>query len=201
MSNDAPNESWRADESAIIDAGAVIGHRTRIWHFCHISSKATIGEDCVLGQNVFVADGCVIADRVKIQNNVSIYAGVELETDVFVGPSVVFTNVINPRAFIERKTEYQKTLVQEGATLGANSTIVCGNTVGKFAMIGAGATITHSVKPFALMAGVPARQLGWVSRAGVKLDLPLHGNEEVICNASGKRYHLNGMDVEEKELL
>jgi UDP-2-acetamido-3-amino-2,3-dideoxy-glucuronate N-acetyltransferase len=156
--------------SSVIDEGATIGSGSRIWHFCHVCSGAVLGERCVLGQNVFVADGTRVGNGAKIQNNVSIYAGVELEDNVFCGPSMVFTNVINPRAFIERKSEYQKTLVGRGATLGANCTILCGVTIGRYALIGAGAVVRHDVADYALILGVPGRRRGWVCRCGTTLD-------------------------------
>jgi UDP-2-acetamido-3-amino-2,3-dideoxy-glucuronate N-acetyltransferase len=162
-------ENYYKHESSIIDVGAKIGEHTKIWHFTHIMAHAMIGENCILGQNVFVASRVKIGDGVKIQNNVSIYEGVEIEDDVFVGPSVVFTNVINPRSFIERKNEYKKTIIKKGASIGANATIVCGNTIGKFAMIGAGAVVCNDVPDFALVVGNPARQIAWVSMYGNKL--------------------------------
>jgi UDP-2-acetamido-3-amino-2,3-dideoxy-glucuronate N-acetyltransferase len=162
-------ENYYKHESSIIDVGAKIGEHTKIWHFTHIMAHAIIGENCILGQNVFVASRVKIGDGVKIQNNVSIYEGVEIEDDVFVGPSVVFTNVINPRSFIERKNEYKKTIIKKGASIGANATIVCGNTIGKFAMIGAGAVVCNDVPDFALVVGNPAKQIAWVSMCGNKL--------------------------------
>jgi UDP-2-acetamido-3-amino-2,3-dideoxy-glucuronate N-acetyltransferase len=162
-------ENYYKHESSIIDVGAKIGEHTKIWHFTHIMAHAMIGENCILGQNVFVASRVKIGDGVKIQNNVSIYEGVEIEDDVFVGPSVVFTNVINPRSFIERKNEYKKTIINKGASIGANATIVCGNTIGKFAMIGAGAVVCNDVPDFALVVGNPAKQIAWVSMCGNKL--------------------------------
>lgn len=155
--------------TATVDSGAFIGRGTKIWHYCHIMSGARIGEQCILGQNVFVAQTGIVGNRVKIQNNVSVYDGVVLEDEVFCGPSMVFTNVIIPRSFIERKHEYRLTRVCRGATLGANSTILCGHTIGAYALIGAGAVVTHDVPPHALMLGVPARQAGWVCHCGVTL--------------------------------
>jgi UDP-2-acetamido-3-amino-2,3-dideoxy-glucuronate N-acetyltransferase len=178
--------------SAIIDAGAQIGTNNRIWHWVHICGQAKIGNHCSLGQNVFVGNQVRIGDRCKIQNNVSVYDQVILEDGVFCGPSMVFTNVYNPRAQIERKDQYRPTLVKHGATLGANSTIVCGNTLGEYAFIGAGAVVNQSVKPYALMVGVPARQIGWMSEYGEQIPLPLSGNGDYICPHSGKHYQLTG---------
>jgi UDP-2-acetamido-3-amino-2,3-dideoxy-glucuronate N-acetyltransferase len=171
-------------ETAVIDEGAIIGKGTKIWHFCHIMSGAKIGNDCSLGQNVFVGGKAVIGNNVKIQNNVSVYDSVEIGDDVFCGPSCVFTNVINPRANVNRKAEYLKTKVEQGVTIGANATIVCGITLGKFSFIGAGAVVTKDVKPYALMTGVPARQTGWVSRSGAKL------NNVLVCPETGRKYIL-----------
>lgn len=178
--------------SAIVDDGAQLGEGTRVWHFVHVCGGARIGRGCSLGQNVFVGNDVVIGDNVKIQNNVSVYDAVTLEDDVFCGPSMVFTNVHNPRSAVTRKDEYRRTLVQRGATLGANCTIVCGSTVGAYAFVGAGAVVTKDVKPFALMAGVPARQIGWMSRHGERLQLPLRGQGEATCPHTGDRYRLDG---------
>jgi UDP-2-acetamido-3-amino-2,3-dideoxy-glucuronate N-acetyltransferase len=182
--------NYQKHDSAIVDEGAQIGDDSRIWHFAHVCSGAVIGRGCSLGQNVFVGNKVTIGDNVKIQNNVSVYDNVHLESDVFCGPSMVFTNVYNPRAFIERKTEYKDTLVKQGATLGANCTIVCGVTIGDYALIGAGAVINKDVKPFALMVGVPAKQIGWISKYGEQLDLPLTGNAEAICPYTQDKYQL-----------
>jgi len=171
-------------ETACVDEGSIIGEGTKIWHFCHIMSGARIGINCVLGQNVFVGGKALIGNNVKIQNNVSVYDSVEIGDDVFCGPSCVFTNVINPRAYVHRKDEYQKTIVEKGVTIGANATIVCGVRLGRFCFIGAGAVVTHNVKPYALMTGIPARQSGWVSRYGVKLD------DKLICPETGQKYAL-----------
>jgi len=176
--------------SAIIDDGAVIGDGSRIWHFVHICGGARIGKAVSLGQNVFVGNEVVIGDRCKIQNNVSIYDGVKLEEGVFCGPSMVFTNVYNPRSLIDRKNEYRKTMVSRGATLGANCTIVCGVNIGEFAFVGAGAVITDDVKPYALMVGVPAKQVGWMSQFGDKIPLPLEGKGSYECPATGITYRL-----------
>lgn len=176
--------------SAIVDAGAQIGEGSRIWHWVHVCGGARIGADCSLGQNVFVGNSVRIGNNVKIQNNVSVYDGVEIEDDVFCGPSMVFTNVYNPRSAVSRKNEYRNTLVRRGATLGANCTVVCGTVVGEYAFVAAGAVVNRDVKPFALMAGVPARQLGWMSRFGERLDLPLTGNAEATCPHTGDLYRL-----------
>jgi UDP-2-acetamido-3-amino-2,3-dideoxy-glucuronate N-acetyltransferase len=176
--------------SAIVDAGAQIGDGCRIWHWVHICGGAKIGEKCSFGQNVFVGNDVSIGSNVKIQNNVSVYDAVTLEDDVFCGPSMVFTNVYNPRSAVLRKDEYRRTLVKKGASLGANSTIVCGTTIGEYAFVGAGAVINRDVKPFALMLGVPARQVGWMSRFGERLELPLAGNAETTCAHTGDRYVL-----------
>ena len=181
---------WYHD-SVFIDEGATIGVGTKVWHFTHICSGAVIGESCSLGQNVFVGNRAVIGDSCKIQNNVSIYDNVTLEEDVFCGPSMVFTNVYNPRAAIVRKEEYRETLVRQGATLGANCTIVCGVTIGRFAFVGAGAVINKSVPDYALMVGVPARQIGWMSEYGEQLDLPLIGEGEMVCPFTRQRYRLD----------
>lgn len=182
---------YQAHETAIIDAGATIGDGCRIWHWVHVCGGARIGADCSLGQNVFVGNKVVIGDRVKIQNNVSVYDNVTLEDEVFCGPSMVFTNVYNPRSGIERKSEYRDTLVRRGATLGANCSVVCGVTIGSHAFVGAGAVITRDVPDYALMVGVPARQIGWMSRFGEQLELPLRGDGEAACAHTGERYQLS----------
>jgi UDP-2-acetamido-3-amino-2,3-dideoxy-glucuronate N-acetyltransferase len=178
--------------SAIVDSGAQIGEGTRVWHWTHVCSGARIGERCSLGQNVYVAPRVTIGDNVKIQNNVSVYDEVTLEDDVFCGPSMVFTNVINPRSEISRKSDYRKTLVKRGATLGANCTIVCGVTIGRYAFIGAGAVVNRDVPDFALVVGVPAKQIGWMSRYGEQLPLPLSGEGEALCPHTGERYRVRG---------
>lgn len=181
--------------SAIVDEGAQIGEGSRVWHFVHVCGGARIGKGVSLGQNVFVGNKVVIGDHCKVQNNVSVYDNVTLEEGVFCGPSMVFTNVYNPRSLIERKSEYLGTLVKKGATLGANCTIVCGVTIGEYAFIGAGAVINKSVPAYALMVGVPARQIGWMSEFGEQLELPLKGNGETECLHTGERYVLKGNQV------
>jgi UDP-2-acetamido-3-amino-2,3-dideoxy-glucuronate N-acetyltransferase len=176
--------------TAIVDEGASIGDGTRIWHWVHVCAKATIGRNCSLGQNVFVGNDVCIGNNVKIQNNVSVYDSVSLEDDVFCGPSMVFTNVYNPRSAIPRKDEYRRTLVKRGATIGANATIVCGVTLGEYAFIAAGAVVNKDVNPYALMVGVPALQIGWMSQRGERLALPLLGNGTATCAASGQGYCL-----------
>ena len=178
--------------SAIVDEGAVLGDGCRVWHFVHISAGARIGTDCSFGQNVYVGNDVRIGNCVKIQNNVSVYDAVTLEDEVFCGPSMVFTNVYNPRAAVARKGEYRRTLVKRGATLGANCTLVCGITIGEFAFVGAGAVVNRDVPDFALMLGVPARQAGWMSRFGERLALPLQGEAEAVCRHTGDRYRLTG---------
>lgn len=181
--------------SAIVDEGAQIGAGSRIWHFVHVCAGARIGQGVSLGQNVFVGNQVVIGDRCKVQNNVSVYDGVTLEEGVFCGPSVVFTNVHNPRALIERKNEYRTTRVKKGATLGANCTVVCGTTIGEYAFIGAGAVVSRDVPAYALMVGVPARQIGWMSEFGERLVLPVQGQGEAVCPHTGARYVLNGQQL------
>ena len=176
--------------SAIVDEGAQIGEGSRIWHFVHVCAGARIGQGVSLGQNVFVGNKVVIGDRCKVQNNVSVYDNVTLEEGVFCGPSMVFTNVYNPRSLIERKNEYRDTLVKKGATLGANCTVVCGVTIGEFAFVGAGAVITRDVPAYALMVGVPARQIGWMSEYGEQLDLPVDGSGRGVCPHTGSVYEL-----------
>jgi UDP-2-acetamido-3-amino-2,3-dideoxy-glucuronate N-acetyltransferase len=177
-------------ESAIIDDGAQIGEGSRVWHFVHVCGGARIGAGVSIGQNVFVGNQVVIGDRCKIQNNVSVYDNVTLEEGVFCGPSMVFTNVYNPRSLIERKSEYRDTLVKMGATLGANCTIICGTTVGEYAFVGAGAVVNRYVPAYALMMGVPARQVGWMSEFGERLPLPVTGEGEAVCAHTGARYVL-----------
>ncbi|MCG3189371.1 MAG: UDP-2-acetamido-3-amino-2,3-dideoxy-D-glucuronate N-acetyltransferase [Burkholderiaceae bacterium] len=185
--------------SAIVDVGARLGDDCRVWHFVHISAGARIGARCSFGQNVFVGNDVTIGDNVRIQNNVSVYDAVTLEDDVFCGPSMVFTNVYNPRAAVSRKDEYRRTLVRRGATLGANCTIVCGTTIGRYAFVGAGSVVNRDVPDFALVVGVPARQIGWMSRHGERLALPLSGDAQAACPATGERYRLRaGACAEEK---
>lgn len=183
--------SFFQHETAVVDEGAQIGADGRVWHFAHVCGGAKIGTGVSLGQNVFVGNKVTIGDRCKIQNNVSIYDDVHLEEGVFCGPSMVFTNVHNPRALVERKSEYRTTLVRKGATIGANATIVCGVTIGAYAFIAAGAVVTHDIPDFALVVGVPGRHVGWMSAFGEKLDLPLHGDGVARCPGNGDHYVLH----------
>ncbi|AYL76146.1 MULTISPECIES: UDP-2-acetamido-3-amino-2,3-dideoxy-D-glucuronate N-acetyltransferase [Citrobacter] len=182
-------------DSAIVDDGAQIGAGSRVWHFAHVCGGAKIGEGVSLGQNVFVGNKVTIGDHCKIQNNVSVYDNVHLAEGVFCGPSMVFTNVYNPRSLIERKDQYRDTIVNKGATLGANCTIVCGVTIGEYAFIGAGAVVNKDVPPYALMVGVPARQIGWMSEFGEQLDLPIEGKGSITCQHTGSVYHLDGKEL------
>lgn len=184
--------NYSVHSSAIVDEGAEIGEGSRVWHFAHVCAGARIGKGVSLGQNVFVGNKVTIGDKCKIQNNVSVYDNVHLEEGVFCGPSMVFTNVYNPRSLIERKSEYRDTIVKTGATLGANCTIVCGTTIGEYAFIGAGAVINKDVPAYALMVGVPAKQIGWMSEFGEQLDLPLSGQAQTVCPHTGAIYQLNG---------
>ena len=181
--------------SAIVDEGAQIGDGSRVWHFVHVCGGARIGKNVSMGQNVFIGNKVTIGDNCKIQNNVSVYDNVHLEEGVFCGPSMVFTNVYNPRSLIERKNEYRDTLVKKGATLGANCTIVCGVTVGEFAFVGAGAVVNKDVPAYALMVGVPAKQIGWMSEFGEQLDLPVTGKAETTCQHTGAQYVLESGKV------
>ena len=177
--------SYYAHPTAVIDEGCRIGNGSRVWHFCHLSSGCVIGDGCSLGQNVFVAGSVVLGNNVKVQNNVSLYDGVICEDDVFIGPSAVFTNVVNPRSAISRKAEYRPTLVRKGATIGANATIVCGNEIGAYAFIGAGAVVTKNVPPYALIVGNPGRADGWMSEAGARL---VFENGRAVCPLTGAVY-------------
>ena len=181
-------ENFFAHETAVIDDGVEIGDGTRIWHFSHIMTGSTIGTNCNLGQNVVVSPDVILGNNVKVQNNVSIYTGVVCEDDVFLGPSMVFTNVINPRSAVVRRDEYMHTLVEKGATIGANATIVCGNNIGKFAFIGAGAVVIREVKPYALVVGNPSKQIGWISEYGHRLEFDSEGM--ATCPESGENYRL-----------
>lgn len=183
-----PAKEYYSHETAIVDDGSIIGKGTKIWHFCHIMTGCSIGDNCTLGQNVMVATGVKIGNNVKIQNNVSLYTGIICDDDVFIGPSAVFTNVINPRSEISRKSEYRQTIIEKGATIGANATIVCGVEIGTYAFIGAGAVITKSVLPYALVMGNPARQTGWMSEAGFKLEFDIAGN--AACPSGSGIYQL-----------
>ncbi len=182
--------NYQKHATAIVDDGAIIGNDTSLWHWVHVCSKAIIGQKCSLGQNVYVGNNVAIGNNVKIQNNVSVYDNVTLQDDVFCGPSMVFTNVYNPRSAIVRKNEYRNTLVMVGATLGANCTIVCGVTIGQYAFVGAGAVINKDVPAFALMVGVPAKQIGWMTRFGERINLPLIGSGQFVCPNTGDVYIL-----------
>ncbi len=182
-----------AHETAILDEGCQIGKNSKIWHFSHLMPECTLGKNCNIGQNVMIANQVTLGNNVKVQNNVSIYTGVVCEDDVFLGPSMVFTNVMNPRSAVNRKSEYKNTLVQKGATIGANATIVCGNTIGKFAFIGAGSVVTKDIANYALVMGNPARQTGWVSEYGNKLDFNSDGI--AICTGNNEKYKLEGDSV------
>lgn len=187
------DKGYFAHETAVVDDGCEIGKGTRIWHFSHIMSGARLGENCNLGQNVLVSNDVILGNNVKVQNNVSIYTGVICEDDVFLGPSMVFTNIVNPRSAVVRKGEYIKTLVGKGASIGANATIICGNTLGEFCFIGAGAVVTKDVPPYALVVGNPGKQVGWMSEYGHRL----HFDEqrEAICPESGEKYELKNGEV------
>ena len=186
---------YQVHETAIIDDGAQIGSGSRIWQWVHVCGGAKIGSDVSLGQNVFVANNVRIGAKCKIQNNVSVYDNVHLDEGVFCGPSMVFTNVYNPRSLIERKNEYEDTFIKRGATLGANCTIVCGVTVGEYAFVGAGAVVNKNVPAYALMVGVPARQIGWMSMYGERLNLPIKGNGQTTCEHTGQKYQLKDSQI------
>ncbi len=177
--------------SAIVDEDTIIGKNSKVWHWVHICKGAKIGQSCILGQNVFIAGKAKLGNNVKVQNNVSIFDNVEIGDNVFCGPSVVFTNVYNPRAEISRKNEYKATIIKDGVSLGANSTIICGIEIGEYAFIGAGSVVNKNVKPYALMVGVPAKQIGWMSAYGERIKMPLQGNEKYKCPHTGDRYSLN----------
>ena len=195
MKQDENNESTLIHSTAIIDKGAKIGTNTRVWHWTHICSGALIGSNCSLGQNVFIGNKVRIGDNTKIQNNVSIFDNVILEKNVFCGPSMVFTNVYNPRSEINRKKEYRTTIIKEGVSLGANCTVICGVKIGKYAFIGAGAVVNRDIKDFSLMVGVPAKQIGWMSAYGEKIPLPLSGKGEWECTKTGDTYQLKGEEI------
>ncbi|MBQ3929480.1 MAG: N-acetyltransferase [Paludibacteraceae bacterium] len=186
-------ENYFKHESSYVDDGCIIGEGTKIWHFSHIMTGCRMGQNCNIGQNVVISPDVVLGNNVKIQNNVSVYTGVIAEDDVFMGPSMVFTNVINPRSHVSRKDEYKKTILKKGCSIGANATIVCGHTIGEYALIGAGTVVTKDVKPFALMVGNPARQLGWVSENGQKLHFGADGL--ATCSATGQVYKLENGNV------
>lgn len=186
--------TYFAHETAVIDEGCTIGDGTKIWHFCHIMPKCVIGEKCNIGQNVVISPEVILGKNVKVQNNVSIYTGVICEDDVFLGPSMVFTNVINPRSGVVRRGQYSKTTVKKGASIGANATIVCGNDIGEYAFIGAGAVVTKEVKPYALVVGNPSKQIGWISEYGHRLEFDINGKS--ICKESGEVYRLENGNVQ-----
>jgi UDP-2-acetamido-3-amino-2,3-dideoxy-glucuronate N-acetyltransferase len=185
--------SFFVHHTAIIDDGCTIGDGSKIWHFCHLMPNAVIGENCNLGQNVFIADGVILGNNVKVQNNVSLYTGVVCEDDVFIGPSAVFTNVVNPRSAVNRKQEYKKTIIKKGATIGANATIICGNQIGAFAFIGAGSVVTKDVSDYAVVIGNPAKQTGWMSECGQKL--VFDKNNQAVCSQSNEKYILENNKV------
>ena len=187
-------KNYFVHESSYVDEPCVIGEGTKIWHFSHIMNNCIIGEKCNIGQNVVISPQVVLGKNVKIQNNVSVYTGVHCEDDVFLGPSMVFTNITNPRSAVNRKEEYKQTIVRQGASIGANVTIICGNEIGKYALIGAGAVVTKNVPPYALVVGNPAKQIGWVSEFGHRLDFDV--NNEAICPETGQKYSLKNNVVE-----
>jgi len=185
-------------ESAYVDDGSIIGAGTKVWHFCHVLPGAVIGERCNIGQNCVIMGGVRIGNNVRLQNNVSVYEGVELEDDVFCGPSMVFTNVLNPRSHVSRKHEYRRTLVRRGATIGANATIVCGSTLGEYCFVGAGAVVTRDVLPYQMVVGVPARAFGWMCQCGVQLP-DNAADESLICGSCGSRYRRSGEGIVPEE--
>ena len=187
-------------DTSIIDEGVKIGNNTKIWHWSHVSENAEIGENCTIGQNVFIGKGVKIGNNCKIQNNVSVFQNVTLQDNVFCGPSMVFTNVINPRSDVERKDSFKDTLVKTGASIGANATIICGNIIGNYSMIGAGAVVSKSTKDFSLNVGIPSKQIGWISAFGERIDLPLNGNGEYFCKEQKLKYILFG-DVLKSETM
>ncbi len=191
------SQAYFAHSTAVIDAGCTIGEGSKIWHFSHIMTNCTMGANCNIGQNVVVSPGVILGTNVKVQNNVSIYTGVICEDDVFLGPSMVFTNIVNPRSAIVRKDQYARTLVKKGASIGANATVVCGHTIGEYALIGAGAVVTKDIRPYALVVGNPARQTGWVSEYGHKLRFDT--NNQAICPESNQVYELIDNQVYRKE--
>lgn len=193
------NAEYFVHESSFVDQPSSIGKGTKIWHFCHIMENTKIGEACNFGQNVVISPDCIVGNNVKIQNNVSIYTGVILEDDVFCGPSCVFTNVINPRSHVSRREEYKRTLVKQGASIGANATVVCGVTLGRYSFVGAGSVVTRDVPDYAMVFGSPARIRGWMCYCGIKLGLGVSSNgvETTQCSACGRRYHQEGMTVVE----
>ena len=195
MTKNKTNGSLKIHPTSIIDEGAIIGENTKIWHWSHICEGAQIGKNCSLGQNVFIGNKVKIGENTKIQNNVSIFDNVIIEKNVFCGPSMVFTNVYNPRSEISRKDEYKSTLIREGATMGANCTIICGTTIGRYAFIGAGAVINKNVKNYALMVGVPAKQIGWMSAYGERIELPIKGEGVWLCKKTGDKYQLMGEEM------
>lgn len=192
-----PDQSFYIHTTAIIDEGCKIGKGTKVWHFCHVMSTAVIGENCVLGQNVFVGNNVIVGNNVKLQNNVSLYEGVVCEDDVFIGPSAVFTNVINPRSAIERKNEFKKTVIRKGATIGANATIICGSEIGTYAFVGAGAVVTKNVPAYALVVGNPARINGWVSEQGNSLSFDKEG--KAVCSSTGSIFLLKDGQISKQE--
>jgi UDP-2-acetamido-3-amino-2,3-dideoxy-glucuronate N-acetyltransferase len=197
MTNDSDRPAYNAHPTAVIDEPCDIGEGSKIWHFCHVMPRAKIGRDCNIGQNVFIASDVVVGHNVKIQNNVSLYTGVIVEDDVFLGPSMVFTNVVNPRSHVSRKDEYKQTVIRQGATIGANATIVCGVTLGRYAFVGAGAVVTRDVPDYALVVGTPARISGWMCHCGIKLSFEAQGEMQVaVCADCGSRYQKRGNVVQ-----